>query len=217
MRRSRKSVKKPFLSIWALILTAVLLAAPVYAAEAGCKVQLPVACTGGDETFQFDLAYEEAQGQTVENGTLFLKSGESGYFVIAYDSPGTYYYTVSQKAGSDSRTTYDKTVYQVEVWVTVNDDGILSAAPVIYAEGSQDKKAELKFVNSKQPAGGKDPDSEPGSGSEPGPDDEAGTVKTGAVKTGDTAQIGLWIAVMLAAAGALSAAFWKKRRKGEGD
>jgi len=43
-----------------------------------------------------------------------------------FTTPGTYKYIVTQETGSDSNTTYDKTVYNADVYVTENDSGVMN-------------------------------------------------------------------------------------------
>lgn len=140
-------------------------------------VQIPVSCVAVNtsETFQYLLSCESTTYQIVESDTLSLKDGEEGSFFIFYTYPGTYHYTVSQKEGMDSRTSYDGTVYTIDVYVTEDDTGIMSAEPVIYVRGEAEKKAKLEFVNEK----------------------EVSVEEKTSVRTGDTAQTGLWIAGLL--------------------
>lgn len=54
---------------------------------------------------------------------------------ISFEQAGTYYYTISEKAGDDETITYDDTVYSVKVTVTDNGTGQLSAE-VEYPDGT---------------------------------------------------------------------------------
>lgn len=49
-----------------------------------------------------------------------------------FTTPGTYKYIVTQETGSDSNTTYDKTVYNADVYVTENDSGVMNAETIVY-------------------------------------------------------------------------------------
>lgn len=59
----------------------------------------------------------------------------------------TYKYIVTQETGSDSNTTYDKTVYNADVYVTENDSGVMNAETIVYKNGSDNKLPECNFTN----------------------------------------------------------------------
>ena len=80
---------------------------------------------------------------------------------------------MSQEKGTDKKTTYDETVYKVDVYVTEDEDGRMSAEPVIYLNGSSGKKPSAGFINIKKLDTNK---------------------TTGKVKTGDMSNTALWIA-----------------------
>ena len=105
--------------------------------------------------------------------SLSLRDGETGRFSVLYTYPGTYHYTLSQEKGTDKKTTYDETVYKVDVYVTEDEDGRMSAEPIIYLNGSNKKKPSAGFRNIKK----------------------LDTDKTiGNVKTGDRSNAAFWIA-----------------------
>lgn len=64
-----------------------------------------------------------------------------------FTTPGTYKYIVTQETGSDSNTTYDKTVYNADVYVTENDSGVMNAETIVYKNGSDNKLPECNFTN----------------------------------------------------------------------
>jgi len=217
------------IKITVLWLTVLLLTAlspmSVYAADTGTpddtvRVEIPVCCTGKNtsENFEYRLFFEPVDSQKIENDTLSLKDGEEGSFAITYDQPGTYHYTVSQKKGTDEKIRYDSTVYQVDVYVTEEQDGRLSDEVVAYLQGETGKKAKLDFINEKE-LPGKVPEKHSGTdgGSGQVPEEEQipeGTqVQTGKIRTGDEAQIGRF--TVMTAFGAVMAglATLKKRRE----
>ena len=70
------------------------------------------------------------------------------------------------------KTTYDEPVYNVDVYVTEDEDGRMSAEPIIYLNGSNEKKQSAGFRNIKK----------------------LDTDKTiGNVKTGDRSNAAFWI------------------------
>ena len=122
---------------------------PVCAAEKTVEAEIPVSCTGENttESFSYHLKAETSEFQTLSADSLSLRDGETGSFSVLYTYPGTYHYTLSQKKGTDKKTTYDETVYNVDVYVTEDEDGRMSAEPVIYLNGSSGKKQSAGFRN----------------------------------------------------------------------
>lgn len=148
---------------------------PVYAAEKTVEARIPVSCTGKNtkESFSYHLKAETSEFQTLMADSLSLRDGETGSFSVLYTYPGTYHYTISQEKGTDKKTTYDETVYKVDVYVTEDEDGKMSTEPVIYLNGSSEKKQSASFINTKKLDTNKTP---------------------GNVKTGDTSNTAFWFA-----------------------
>lgn len=148
---------------------------PVCAAEKTVEVKIPVSCTGENttESFFYHLKAEPSEFQTLATDSLSLRDGETGRFSILYTYPGTYHYTISQEKGTDEKTTYDETVYNVDVYVTEDENGKMSAEPIIYLNGSNEKKQSAGFRNIKKLDTNK---------------------TTGNVKTGDRSNAAFWIA-----------------------
>lgn len=146
---------------------------PVCAAEKTVEAEIPVSCTGENttESFSYYLKAETSEFQTLSADSLSLMDGETGSFSVLYTYPGTYHYTLSQKKGTDKKTTYDETVYNVDVYVTEDEDGRMSAEPVIYLNGNSGKKQSASFRNIRKL------------------DKTAGNVNTG-----DTSNTAFWIA-----------------------
>lgn len=150
---------------------------PVYAAEKTVEAKIPVLCTGKNtkESFSYHLKAETSEFQTLTTDSLSLRDGETGSFSVLYTYPGTYHYTISQEKGTDKKTTYDETVYKVDVYVTEDEDGRMSAEPVIYLNGSNEKKQSASFINVKKLDTNKTP---------------------GNVKTGDASNTAFWFATL---------------------
>lgn len=71
---------------------------------------------------------------------------------IDYKKPGIYKYTLSQKAGSADRWTYDSSVYNIYVYATNKEDGSgLDVSAAIYKEGEEEKTGEIVFINEYDP------------------------------------------------------------------
>ncbi len=166
------------------------------------SARIPVSVTGGNplETFTIVLDMETTELQTPDQLYLLLKAGEEGAFTIQYTYPGTYHYRILQEAGSDSTAVYDTSVYQVDVIVTEDENGVLYADPVVYAEGSSEKKAEITFDNTAASSGSKNSSSS--------------SKQSGSVQTGDSS-MSLFYAVLLAgsaAAAAVTVRIWTKKK-----
>lgn len=150
---------------------------PVCAAEKTVEAKIPVSSTGKNtkESFSYHLKAETSEFQTLATDNLSLRDGETGSFSVLYTYPGTYHYTISQEKGTDKKTTYDETVYNVDVYVTEDEDGKMSAEPVIYLNGSNGKKQSADFRNIKKLDTNK---------------------TTGNVKTGDTSNTAFWFVTL---------------------
>ena len=92
--------------------------------------------------------------RTNEKMTLSIKGDAEGEYEISgqgeievtMDVPGTYRYELSQKKGTNPKTTYDSTVYEITVFVE-DAEGTLQAAVSADEQGKTEKPTELRFVN----------------------------------------------------------------------
>lgn len=155
------------------------------AATMPVTAKIPVTCEGGNplETFVFVMDMESKEMQTPDQLMIRMKAGEEGAFTIHYVYPGTYHYQIRQEAGSDWKTTYDSAVYDVDVYVTEDESGVLSAEPVVFKKGSDEKKAAVDFHNKAASSPSKNSHTSSGSSY---------------VQTGDRAEISLYIGMLFA-------------------
>lgn len=233
MRYLHTTIKLCIVSILFLSLT---LGCPVDtdAAEPDQKavaVQIPVSCekTDTEEVFHYEIEGIQTAYEHPQVTKLDLRSEEKGEFWILYTYPGTYHYTVSQAKGTDAYTTYDDTIYKVDVYVTEQADGRLTAEPVLYREGANEKKEALTFTNiRKVPEPAKKPE-KPKKPKNPEKPESAKKQKTASlpvtgkttrtsrkVKTADTQSLYLWITLLAASGVSISAMTChriKKRRE----
>ena len=92
--------------------------------------------------------------RTNEKMTLSIKGDAEGEYAITgqgeievtMELPGTYRYELSQVKGTDPKTTYDSTVYEITVFVE-DAEGTLQAAVSADEQGKTEKPTELRFVN----------------------------------------------------------------------
>ena len=171
------------------------------AEEKTVTVRIPVSCTGDhtDERFTFELEGGGSVYEQVQEKTLELSDGEENSFAVVYNYPGTYHYTVHQKAGTDEQTVYDDTVYQIDVYVTENDAGEKEVYPVMYVKGEMEKREKLEFHNSREV---------PASPKEPEQPDAVTPVSVPEVqrtepRTGDNSSLTLCMLVLLTASGTI--------------
>lgn len=135
-----------------------------------------------DGQFTFELRDENDKlvGKAKKNNA----DGQVVFDEITYDKAGTYKYTVSEVNDKQDGIIYDDKKYSVEVKVTDNGKGSY-VAEVSCPDGAP------AFVNAyEKPAEPAKPDK---------PDENKGDGNVVSAKTGDTAQTGLWIVLMLAA------------------
>ena len=139
MKRNKKKQQKALcpLVVFLCMMYLAVLTIPVKAEDKSVTVKIPVTCIGRntEERFNYEIEGGESEYEQVENRTLTLSDGEEGSFVITCNYPGTYRYTVHQQAGQDEKTTYDDTVYQIDLYVTENVQGELGITPVAYVKG----------------------------------------------------------------------------------
>ena len=135
-----------------------------------------------DGQFTFELRDENDKlvGKAKKNNA----DGQVVFDEITYDKAGTYKYTVSEVNDKQDGIIYDDKMYSVEVKVTDNGKGSY-VAEVSCPDGAP------AFVNAyEKPAEPAKPEK---------PDGNNGDGNVVSAKTGDTAQTGLWIVLMLAA------------------
>lgn len=134
---------------------------PVYAAGTIDAV-IPVSCTAKNSNEEFKVSIKGDDGNQASPETVYIKDGETENVSVSFSTPGTYKYIVTQETGSDSNTTYDKTVYNADVYVTENDSGVMNAETIVYKNGSDNKLPECNFTNTVSitltPAAGSDSD-----------------------------------------------------------
>lgn len=143
-----------------LLIILCLMTTPVYAAGTIDAV-IPVSCTAKNSNEEFKVSIKGGNGNQASPETVYIKDGETENVSVSFSTPGTYKYIVTQETGSDSNTTYDKTVYNADVYVTENDSGVMNAETIVYKNGSDNKLPECNFTNTVSittPAAGSDSD-----------------------------------------------------------
>lgn len=194
-----------------LTLAAVFLCAqvvPAYAASNSVTAEIPVqviltgAAPDPAETYTIMLkaengAYPMPDGYQNGEAVIELKGAGESSFRIAYAYPGTYTYTVYQRAGTDKDCGYDDDFYEVTVYVTNSETEAGALDVVVKAEKgtAQGTKCPIAFTNTY-------PEPEPTKPIEP--DDKP--------KTGDDSNLPLYF-VMAAGGGLVLALLFLTRKK----
>ena len=124
------------------------MAAEVYKATA---VEIPFDCSVGGDTgstkFQFKMVPENAESPVPSEEVVTLASGQ-GTFHISVQEPGSYKYQIYEVQGTEKDIAYDKTVYDVTVFVSDDMKGGLMANVAVTLSGTDEKPDKLEFVNS---------------------------------------------------------------------
>lgn len=151
------------LSAVTLVMCLMTMALPALAAG-NTEVSIPVtvALTGTkpkpEEKYTIELESTPAGQPMPTKSTMTITGADKDSFKIQFDTVGVYYYTITQKPGTNKKCTYDKTVYLVEVYITNNQDMTgLESTVLVYkqidmkdtADGQTDSKKvdEILFTN----------------------------------------------------------------------
>lgn len=128
-----------------LVMCLMTLALPALAAVKETEVDIPVtvALTGTkpkpEEEYTIELKSMDATQPMPTNSTMTITGAKTDSFKITFNTVGIYKYTITQTPGTNKNCTYDKTVYQVEVYITNNEDMTgLESTVVVYKQ--TDKK-----------------------------------------------------------------------------
>lgn len=140
-----------------IILSLMLCFTSIDKAEAyETQVTIPVMVKQDKEALDktFDVVIEgvnEASKMHLPEATKLTieKNSEKEFGPIVYNQPGDYEYKISQMPGSKKNSSYDKTVYMVNVYVRNSEEkpGELEAKLVVNRSGSKDKAGKIVFEN----------------------------------------------------------------------
>lgn len=156
-------MKKRIKSILTVLLTAMfltmLMAQTAFAAE-GPGITIPVKVTlsgtlpSKAEEFLVklsadNLSYPMPEGAEKGIYSMIVTGQDSKDFpTIYYSRVGIYTYTIYQEPGTNSKCTYDKSIYNLKVYVTNREDGKgLEATAVLYPYEGGDKLPAAVFNN----------------------------------------------------------------------
>lgn len=132
---------------------------PAFAAEnPGVSIPVSVSLSGTlpkpAEDFTIKLradnaSYPMPEGSVGDVYTMTITGADTKNLpTITYNRVGIYTYTIYQVAGSNSKCTYDDTVYALTVYITNAEDGSgLEATAVLYPDSEGDKLPGAEFKN----------------------------------------------------------------------
>lgn len=132
------------LSAVTLVMCLMTMALPALAAG-NTEVEIPVtvALTGTkpkpDEEYTIKLESTVTGQPMPTKSTMTITGADTDSFKIQFNTVGVYYYTITQTPGTNKKCTYDKTVYQVEVYITNNPD-MTDLEPTVVVNKLTDQK-----------------------------------------------------------------------------
>lgn len=159
-----------------------------------------------DEEFAYVLADKDGK----ECDRIKIQSGKEGSFTVAATEPGVESFTVTQVPGTDAAASYDKTVYCVDVYTTIEND-VMKSKPIIYVKGTAAKSDKCRFLN-KKPAPVIEKQEKP---AEPEKKKTVWENITEVIKTGEGSNLGLWLAAAFASVAGILLLVIRKRKNGE--
>ena len=147
------------------VLAALMIPTAAFAAADSCQAEIPVKIqTTGDSVSSavtYKLVLESVDGAPMpERAELELSSGtgsgtvvEGAFGPITYTVPEDYQYRIRQASQTVNNFTYDATVYDVTVRITVSEAG-MEATVLVAKDGSEAKTGEIAFTNDYDRPGG---------------------------------------------------------------
>ena len=147
------------------VLAALMIPTAAFAAADSCQAEIPVKIqTTGDSVstaVTYKLVLESVDGAPMpERAELELSSGtgsgtvvEGAFGPITYTAPEDYQYRIRQASQTVNNFTYDATVYDVTVRITVSEAG-MEATVLVAKDGSEAKTGEIAFTNDYDRPGG---------------------------------------------------------------
>lgn len=159
-----------------------------------------------DEEFTYVLTDKDEK----EADQIKIRSGKEGSFTVAVTEPGVESFTVTQVPGTDAAASYDKTVYCVDVYTTI-ENGVMKSEPIIYIKGTAAKSDKCRFLN-KKPAPVIEKQEKP---AEPEKEKTVWENITEVIKTGEGSNLGLWLAAAFASVAGILLLVIRKRKNEE--
>lgn len=139
-------MKSKWFKVMIPLLILVLTAAYALASDVGSvTVQIPFTVEFASGTVVMEAVADAPAPEQAE-----FPGVEEGSFAVTLTEPGNYKYKIYQEPGTDERFRYDETVYTVELFVTTDEVGTLSASVTVGVEDSSHKPDSVAFENERR-------------------------------------------------------------------
>lgn len=97
--------------------------------------------------YQISIKSGTVEGPLPAKDIITVDEDGKGEFILHITEPGTYDYQVYQIKGSDKDVIYDETKYDVHVFVTSNENGMLEYTVAVNISNTDQKPDEVEFKN----------------------------------------------------------------------
>ena len=97
--------------------------------------------------YQISIKAGSVEGPLPAKDIITVDENGKGEFVLHITEPGTYDYQVYQIKGSDKDVIYDETKYDVHVFVTSNENGMLEYTVAVNISNTDQKPDAVEFKN----------------------------------------------------------------------
>lgn len=120
-------------------------------ANSAVDAMIPIKCiaNGVDENYTYTIKAKDPGAPMPANASITLKDGQTDYFVISCSEPNTWHYEISLSGSQKKKNNiiYDKSTYNVALFIGSRDNGELYTENIIYKEGSTEKVNECSYKN----------------------------------------------------------------------
>jgi len=225
MKNTVRSMKSSGFTMVILCLASMLfLADPACARMAEASAQIPVRCSGEDtgQDHMILLELPDPSHLSSQKKKLSLKNGQGGNFTVKADYPGNYRFLVRQDGEKDDPC-WDRTVYEGEIIVTEDEEGVMSTQVCLSKKGGTGKENSAEFLNKTKeketekpkPHEEKKPPHEEETVTETPVHDQTVPAPQGEVRTGVSSPIGTYTVLLLIASAviAVSIRIYAERKK----
>ena len=167
-----------------------------------------------DMEYRIRIRTENENIPLPDRDTIRINNEGQGSFHLQLTEPGTYDYLVYQEIGTDDSIRYDETKYDIHVFVTENEAGILDYSVAVNLAGTDKKPEKVTFRNELKNA------TRPTETTEEDTEETTEKPPTN-VQTGDDTSLTLLITLCTVSASGILAILgllmMKRRKKGEED
>ena len=102
---------------------------------------------GVESDFQIQIRSESFGAPLPDEDSIHIDQRGQGTFHIVLTEPGTFDYLVYEIEGADETVRYDKTRYDIHVYVTSTEEDRLEYMVAVNYENTDEKPAKVEFIN----------------------------------------------------------------------